>query len=135
MFKIYFILLSTVVASCSLTRINYLGSSYAPTQKVDVFVDAAAVKRSFTVIGKSSVDIIRLTAANFEKLQERAVEKAKEKGANAILFQDLYLIENGSTTQTVSTSDSVGKSLVSVKTGVISPTVSSRKDILYLKYD
>lgn len=132
MIRLYSVILITF-CSCS-SHLNYLGSSYTPTQKVDVFVDASAIKRSFTVIGKSSVEIFRSTAANFERMQERAIEKAKEKGANAILFQDLYILENRNSSHVVSRPDSAGKSIVT-KPGVISGDLSSRKEILYLKYD
>jgi hypothetical protein len=135
MVKFYFFLLSTAFISCTSTRLNYLGSSYSPTQKVDVFVDASAIQRPFTVIGKSSVEIIRLSANNFERLQKMALQKAKEKGANAILFQDLYVTENGGSIQTVSRPDSSVKSSLNIRTGIVGPIVSSRKDVLYLKYD
>lgn len=132
MIKIYSLFL-LMLYSCD-SHLNYLGSSYTPTKKVDVFVDASAIKRSFTVIGKSSVEMFRSTAANFERMQERAIEKAKEKGANAILFQDLYILENRISSHVVSRPDSAGKSIVT-KTGVIGGDVSTRKEILYLRYD
>jgi hypothetical protein len=73
--------------------------------------------------------------SRIDKMQEKAIKKAKAKGADAILFQDYYFKENGASIQTVTKADSVGKSLVSAQTGNISPIISSRTDILFLKYN
>jgi hypothetical protein len=63
------------------------------------------------------------------------MQKAKAKGADAILFQDYFIKENGASIETITKADSVGKSLVSVQTGSISPIVSSGTNILFLKYN
>ena len=135
MIKYYSIFLITLY-SCG-SRLNYLGSSYAPSKKVDVYVDAAAIKRPYTIVGKGYMEygVGAYSKSRIEKMQAKAVEKAKSKGADAILFQDYYVKENGASVQTLTKADSVGKSLVSVQTGSISPIISSKTDILFLKYD
>lgn len=132
----YYTILLIVFCSCG-SHLNYLGSSYAPSKNVDVYVDASAIKHPYTIIGKGYMEYgVGGTVKNrIDKMQTKAIEKAKAKGADAILFQDYYIKENGASVQTVTKADSVGKSLVSVQTGSVSPVVSSRTDILFLKYD
>jgi len=132
----YYALLFIALSSCG-SHLNYLGNSYTPTKKVDVYVDASAIKNPYTIIGKGYMEygVGVYSKSRIEKMQAKAIAKAKTKGADAILFQDYYFKENGTSIQTVTKADSVGKSLVSVQTGNISPIISSRTDILFLKYD
>jgi len=131
MIKFYLLLISFVCFSCSVHQHGYLGSSYAPTKNVDVFVDASSIKKSYAIIGKTYVETDGFT--NLDRIQQNAIEKAKGKGANAILFQD-YLFQDGTTVQTVSKRDSSTSSSVRVRTTTI-PVVTTRLDILFLKYD
>jgi len=131
-YSIVFISLSFI--SCG-TRINYLGNSSAPTKNVDVFVDASAIKKPYTIVGKGYMEGFSLSKRAIEKMQKKALQKAKEKGADAILFQDYYMQENGTGIYSVSKSDSVGKGLVTVQNGSLSPIVTSKTDILFLKYN
>jgi len=135
MIRFYFLII-VVLSSCG-SHLNYLGSSYSPTKNVDVYVDASAIKHSYTIIGKGYMEysVGAYSKSSIEKMQAKAIQKAKSKGADAILFQDYYFKENGTSVQTITKADSVGKSLVSVPTGNISPVVSSKTDILFLKYD
>ena len=131
----FYSLLLIAIYSCG-SHMNYLGSSYAPSKNVDVYVDNAAIKRPYTIIGKGYMEYgYTLTNKRIDKMQAKAIEKAKAKGADAILFQDYYFKENGASINTVTKADSVGKSLLTVQTGNISPVISSRTDILFLKYD
>ena len=70
-----------------------------------------------------------------ERIQENAVYKAKEKGADAVLFLDLMILNDGSTLSGIATSDSIGKSSVTISRAPVSPVVTTRKEILFLKYD
>jgi hypothetical protein len=45
-------ILSLFICSCSAVSFSYVGSSYTPTKNVDVYVDEAAIKRAYTIIGK-----------------------------------------------------------------------------------
>ena len=42
---LYFLVLTSFIASC--TEFNYLGSTYPPTDKVEVFVTRSSVKKTF----------------------------------------------------------------------------------------
>ena len=136
MIKLYSLFFLVVFSSCG-SHLNYLGSSYTPTKRIDVYVDPSAIKHSYTIIGKGYMEYGTgvFSKSRIEKMQAKAIEKAKAKGADAILFRDYYFKDNGATINTVTKTDSVGKSLVSVQTGDISPIISSRTDILFLKYD
>jgi hypothetical protein len=135
MIKCYTLLLIAFY-SCG-ARLNYLGNSFTPSKNVDVYVDASSIKRPYTIMGKGYMEYGYglYTKSKIEKMQEKAVEKAREKGADAILFQEYFIKENGASIQTVSKTDSVGKGLVTVQTGTVGPVISSRRDILFLKYD
>jgi hypothetical protein len=132
MFKLYPLLLSILLSSCFAPALDYLGSSYTPTRDVDVYVDASAIKRSYSVMGKSYVDTRGLIA--LEKIQKAAVETAKQKGADAILFRD-YFIQDAAAIQTITKSDSIGGSSVRIRTTTAAPSETTRLDILFLKYE
>lgn len=129
-------ILSLFIFSCGV-RINYLGSESMPTTDVDVYVDASAIKKPYTIVGKGFPDYLMYSRINnsTEKLQQKAMEIARKKGANAILFQDYYLQQNGVNISSVSTTDSVGKGVVSTSNSSITPVVATGRNILFLKYN
>jgi hypothetical protein len=114
---------------------NYLGTSSTSTEKVDVYVDPGAIKKSYTIIGKGYVEGISISKMSYEIMQKKAIRKAKEKGADAILFQDHYYIDNNLGTQNMTRTDSSGSSLVNIHNYRVSPVVSSIPEILFLKYN
>ncbi|HTM93685.1 MAG TPA: hypothetical protein VL095_14790 [Flavisolibacter sp.] len=94
MIKLYSLLLSVLLSSCFAPALNYLGSSYTPTKDVDVYVDVAAIKKRYTIMGKSYFEMSAFFT--LEQVQQAAIEKAKEKGADAILIRDYFTQEGGS---------------------------------------
>jgi len=133
MIRFYPLMISIVLFSCfSQNRLSYLGNSFKPTKTVDVYVDAAAIKKAYTIMGKSYYET-GLTI-NFEKVQQLATEKAKEKGADAVLFQD-YVIANGNSIETTTKIDTSGRTPIRVRTTTSTPSELNRVDILFLKYD
>jgi hypothetical protein len=131
MIKFYLLLISILCFSCHVHQHGYLGSTFTPTKNVDVFVDVSTIKKPYTIIGKSFTEMDSFT--NLERIQQKAIEVAKQKGANAILFQD-YQFQDVGTVQTVSKRDSSSSSSVRVRT-TTTPVVTTRLDILFLKYD
>ncbi len=115
-------------------QLSYLGSTYPATKNVDVYVEPSAIKKPYIIIGKSTVDNIGIAWSAPDKLQAKAVALAAKKGADAILFEDMYLRYDGSNIQSITTSDSIGKSQVITTNGAISPNVSREQRILFLKY-
>lgn len=134
MFKFYTAISVIAFSSCT-ARLNYLGSSFAPSKNVDVYVDASSIKKPYTIIGKGYMEYSLYTKARIDKMQTKAIKKAKEKGADAILFQDYFVTQEGTRFQSVTKTDSVGKGLVTVNAGSVGPILTSRTDILFLKYN
>jgi hypothetical protein len=128
--KFYISVVATLLFSCA-TRLNYLGSSLQPTNHVDVFVDAAAIRKTYTIIGKGYLES---SIVSKERMQEQAIQKAMEKGADAVLFQD-YFITDETSAYSISKPDSSGKSINLHRNKPASAVVNSQVSILFLKYD
>ena len=138
MIRFYSVILATLY-SCG-SHLNYLGSSFAPTKKVDVYVEASSIKRPYTIIGKGYMQYGYMAFSPYnksriDKLQARAIEKAKTKGADAVLFQDYFIKREGTTFQTTTRMDTTSTGLVSVENGSVEPVIASGTNILFLKYD
>lgn len=99
--KLLFALASLVVAT-SCISVDYLGKSYQPTTQVELFFDEHDITKDFEVMGTINAEMPDWM--NMEKMQERLIEKAREKGADAVLIGDLEKQVTGST----STSNSNG---------------------------
>src|SRR6187397_1246938 len=97
--KLYTPLFLLLFASCG-TQVKYLGSNYATTENVDVFVTQSSVKKPFDVIGKGYVQRRVGPEPSVEIIQKKAVEKAKANGANAIVIEDYYLVDNTASVST-----------------------------------
>ena len=130
MTKIYTaIVLIVVFSSCS-PRISYLGNTFPPTEKVDVFVDESAITREYTIVGKGYVRSVSYAVP--ESLQRKAISKARQKGADAVLFKD-YLVPV-SQPSTRSKKDSTGNVTVSIGATVPVQTASPEVVVYFLKY-
>ncbi len=81
----FFILLS--FSSCLLHPVHYLGESYPATLEVDVFYDADDIRRDFKAMGTMTSDPTSLN--NFDYIKDSMINKAKEKGADAIVFEEI----------------------------------------------
>ena len=112
MLKFYFSSLVVFVFSSCGVSVNYLGTSFNETDHVDVYVDLAAIKKGYAVIGKGYEKIGIHTRNGIEKLQMKAIQKAKQKGADAVLFQDYHVLQTGTAIST-SKIDTVNKAFVS----------------------
>ncbi len=128
MIKIYFTLLPVLAfASCAST-LNYIGSSYTPTEKIDVFVDEAAIPKNYTIVGKGYVR--NRTWSTPENIQTKAIAKAKQKGADAVLIKDYYVPVVNTSVQT----DSSGKGRLSIGNAVVPQTSAPEFIVWFLKY-
>jgi len=102
--SLIFMTVSTVKAQA------YLGKSYTPTEKIDVFLEIEDIAKPYEVMGKSTV------AQGFKSLaktQEKIVKLGQTKGADAVVMKlieevtgsqqnDFGTIKNGKkTTSTV----------------------------------
>jgi len=78
------------------TTTDYLGKTYPPTQHVDVFYSPHDVTRAYEVMGEIRAegdDIV-----SYASMQQKLIQEAMQKGADAILIETLDTIETGSTT-------------------------------------
>ena len=128
MIKIYFTLLPVLAfASCAST-LNYIGSSYTPTEKIDVFVDEAAIPKNYTIVGKGYVR--NRTWSTPKNIQTKAIAKAKQKGTDAVLIKDYYVPVVNTSVQT----DSSGKGRLSIGNAVVPQTSAPEFIVWFLKY-
>lgn len=82
------------ISICSCTpHLDYLGDSYAPTQKVDIFFDENDIEKDFKVMGIVKNEGRPLDLDDTESMQKAMIAKAKSLGADAVLFVDLYTKE------------------------------------------
>ena len=128
MLKHYFCsLLILLFLSC--TKINYVGNSYDPTNNIEVFVDEGAIKRKYDVVGKGYV---QNTTTTPEKIQIKAIEIAKQRGADAILIKD-YLVPYTGVNTRVRT-DTLDKAIINVGNTVVRHGSLPEFVVLFLKY-
>ena len=73
--------------------IDYLGDSYPPTSHVDVYFSEDDVTEGYLVIGHATAD-----GGTTEALQEELIEKARESGADGIIFEGFDRVETGEQT-------------------------------------
>ena len=95
-----------VLLTVSCTKIDYVGKSYAPTTNIDIYFSLDDVKGSYEVMGHLTATAGEFTSS--EKMQEKIIEKAREKGADAvvILGLDHYIKDGGSSwSETTETND------------------------------
>ena len=104
-----FILVLTV--SCK-TNIQYIGRNYAPTNKIDVFLKEQDVKQGYETIGKVVATGSPINRG-YERMQNKIVEEAKKRGADAIILSDMQV----QTTDPVVTTTTTGEKKASVTGG------------------
>lgn len=82
-----FLLLAFALSGCESVNVNYIGESFAPTQKVDIYFIKTDISKDYTVIGKMIASTSDLAEDNL--LRDRIVEEAKKHGADAILIEGM----------------------------------------------
>lgn len=132
---LYLFSISFLLSSCGVS-IGYLGNRYKPTEKVEVFVDVKAIKQPYTVIGKGYEEQrVGYGGNGIENLQRKAIAKAKQVGADAVLFQDYLLPQTGTVLQSTSRTDSLPGAVVTNSNLYASPVVQMGRQILFLKWE
>lgn len=87
------ILLST--ASCA-NKIIYYGRTYPPTDTVEIYFRESDISEANEIMGKATYEVT--ARRNSDKVQNKIVTRVKEKGADAILFDEIALTNTGSST-------------------------------------
>jgi nucleotide-binding universal stress UspA family protein len=79
------LLLVGLLAGCA--HVDYVGESYAPTSRVDVFYSEENVPRAYTVIGEVVATGDALVSTG--KMQEKIRKEAMKNGADAVVLTSL----------------------------------------------
>jgi hypothetical protein len=124
-----------IISSCSAAKFRYVGSKYSPVQKVDVYVDERSIKKQYDIVGKGYVEPNWMHKLDQEKMLEMAIEKAKKNGADAIFFKETFIPTPGTTVNTHTQTDTLGKSVITSSNTSVMPVYGYlNKEILFLKY-
>lgn len=85
--KLFIVLLASfLLAKCS-PQLNYLGKSYSPTNKVELFFDTKEINKKFTVMGLLNFKIGSSLFNQEENYTTNLIiEKAKKVGADGVLI-------------------------------------------------
>jgi tetrahydromethanopterin S-methyltransferase subunit C len=131
MTKIYTtIIISVLFISCS--KMSYVGQTYSPTQRIDVYVTPSSISHPYLICGSGYMH--GFAVVNPAKIQKKALKLAKEKGADAVLITAYYNPSPGYSINNVSRSDSLGKAVVTTKQTVVTPLSGREFAINFIKY-
>ncbi|MCX6206736.1 MAG: hypothetical protein NTZ19_10845 [Bacteroidetes bacterium] len=91
---ILFFLFTFLLQSCS-PIVDYLGKSYAPTNNVDMAFNRNDVKYPFEEMG-----MMQGKGGKYSDIQNKMLEEARKRGADAIVFENHQEVVTGSNTNT-----------------------------------
>ncbi len=88
------VFIALLMTGCA--NVNYVGHEYGPTQEVDIYYSETAIEKEYELIGHG-------LGTGFwvknKKIENKLIEEAREKGADAILYTGLgksnVIIGNG----------------------------------------
>jgi hypothetical protein len=93
--KLTLVAIAFVGSSCG-NRIIYYGRTYAPTQQVEIYFREGDVAEPNEIMGKVVYEVSARKRS--EKVQKKLMIKAEHNGADAIIFDDIFLTNTGSRT-------------------------------------
>jgi hypothetical protein len=70
-----------------------------------------------------------------EQVQTKAIEKARQKGADAVLIKDYFIPVTRTGLQTTLHTDSSGKGVIATGNSSVTQSVNSEFLVLFLKYN
>ena len=107
-----------------LSSYQYMGNSFPATTEPDFYVDEKSIDKPYKIVGKGYPNGVG--TLTLKSLQRKAIEKAKKKGADAVLIQD-YFVPAAVTTSGTMHHAGNGNS-------VLAYDVDTQFIILFLKY-
>lgn len=87
-YAVFFLSLS----SCIPSPVYYLGESYQATDKVDIFFEITDIRQDFKAMG--TMTSAPTTMIDLEPIQDSMLAKAREEGADAIVFDEIELVDD-----------------------------------------
>jgi hypothetical protein len=94
-YKQIFLAASLLLSSCG-NKIIYFGREYQPTEKIDIYFREGDVSEPNEIMGKVTLEMSAKKSS--DKVQRKLMNRTKNKGADAIIFDDISLTTTGSTT-------------------------------------
>lgn len=91
----FYFLLIILLASCS-DRIIYYGRSYPTTSNLDLYFRESDVSEPHEIMGKATLEVSAKKSS--DKVQAKLEERARKKGADALIFDDILLTNTGAKT-------------------------------------
>lgn len=131
--KIYLFFFLALLNSCT-ARLHYIGKTTKPGGKeIDIYLSESSVKKQYEITGQG---FLNAWAAHKtpEKIQRLAEEKARQKGADAIIINKYYVPNTGQLISSTYVTDTVGRAVVTAGSTSISPTSTSGFNILFIRY-
>ena len=92
-------LCAALLAGC--VSVDYVGKSYPPTASVDLFMTPDDVRRPYEVIGEARAQVEALPFTSpAEQLQQKLLDEARTRGANAVILGSITSRQVASTSTT-----------------------------------
>ena len=128
------IVLIPLLAGCA--KIDYVGREYEPTDDVDLFLSYDDVKNEYEVMGHFIVTAYAYVES--EKMQEKLLDKARRKGADAVVilgFEKYVTGEETTFTETIETREGLDR-ITDTRTAETKTSVNEKKELtgVLLKY-
>ncbi len=89
------LLVAVAASSCGRNRVTYIGDSYTPSSEVDIYFDAADIERTYRVMGRATGVVSE--GGDTDRLNEKFLQTAREKGADGVIFGQMVRRQSGST--------------------------------------
>ena len=90
--RVIFLIALLIAVGCTTT--DYVGKTYSKTDSVELYFNKDEINRPYEVMGQIKAEAPE--ALKFEDMEQQLVKDAMEKGADAILIEELKTVEVGS---------------------------------------
>lgn len=130
------VVLSSAIAlfATGCTTVDYVGRSYSPTANVAVYFSEADVPQPFEVMGEARATTDDLPFGSpGATLQEKLVEEARARGADAILLGGLSSRTVGVTRQTTGEAVEKGKGKSKRTVDYVATSTTTTEDVVDLR--
>jgi hypothetical protein len=86
---------AVAASSCGRNRVTYIGDSLPPSTEVDIYFDVADIERTYRVMGRATGVVSE--GGDTDRLNEKFLQTAREKGADGVIFGQMVRRQSGST--------------------------------------